>query len=1094
MTNVFISYSTSTNDDHKEYIEKFTQFLYEKNIFCWIDRRSNKLGKRWAEQIKDGIEQAENFLFLISSNSMASPMCHLELRMAQAMKKHIIAVQIEEYDVEESKRKIFEKLDDDDEKNQGLLTEIWQEHGDVEIRNQVHQVVNNHHKFFLENQIKRIDDFPQFSNEDHHEIVQEIIIGKSYKKNHTKWYLRARSWEDSKREDFLCGAELQRARNWLEISIENGEEIADLSREFIQASRDEKERLERERLAKEQGLSRDRRNLSIGLAVFIIGFIVVFLVAVIMSSENNRIDQELKVAHSTSTWLATEATGYRDSAATHEVQVTESVNTQQTITANATSAAASFEHYLVDAVEAEASAELWAQAYQFISIPFVDKLYDVTEQLDEIVDEAVSPMEVGAFMVQSLEAAYNKEADNILMRSIDSLNTISVLEGHKDQVSSVAYSQDGTLMASVDRDRVIYVRDADSGDIICPPDSHDLTVTSITFSPDGLLVLAGAEGEIILWEHSECTIRSQNDQHPSTNVNSVDVSPDANYIVTAHDDGSLRVWNAANLTMLDHIINAHVGKVSGVAFNPNIAPDSDIVEFASVGIDGHLRIWHIDGGTVLEVSSEEQDFPIYSVIYHPSGQRIMIGGGEQGSTIASRVLRLEFSSVSDRTLGNPTQFTGPTDIVRTLTVSPNGRWLVSAGDDTYLWVWNTNEPDQASILEGNGEVIMSAIFSPNNNRRLLVGGGTVGSDVGYLSIIEFPAFHIFTHHGTILAEDNGEPIAQPVTVQGVAFNSQERVFVSATNDNFLRTWDAATGREDRTFRDEDPSRGSLSSLASSPDGQVLLEGRTDGTIRKWDMDNYTFTGPVGDGSGRTIDYLVFTEDSRHFLSASSSGLDVWDTETLERVFTCNAGAPQDPSIISCDEPSTSFDSVDMSRDGRHVLGVTKASHSSVVQIWNIETGALELERQFDVNIPSAVLKANSTEVILVSRSGDIILWNYEVNEIISRIGTQETFTRATVSPDGIWLATYSQNSQEIHLWNIADGLNSTPDRSLVGHIGFIRSIAFSQDGRHVLSGDSEGYMRWWPIYHTDLIDYACVRIHPEVVSADDIDIDFPCDL
>lgn len=93
MTDVFISYSRRDLD----FVKKLDAALTAKGKVVWFDQKTEPLvgilpGERWWEQIKDGIETADNFLFVISLASMASPYCNAEVAYALAHEKRIVTV------------------------------------------------------------------------------------------------------------------------------------------------------------------------------------------------------------------------------------------------------------------------------------------------------------------------------------------------------------------------------------------------------------------------------------------------------------------------------------------------------------------------------------------------------------------------------------------------------------------------------------------------------------------------------------------------------------------------------------------------------------------------------------------------------------------------------------------------------------------------------------------------------------------------------------------------------------------------------------------------------------------------------------------
>ena len=88
MTDVFICYSRKNNDFARKLIDRLDRAYKES----WVDWQDIPRGEDWLSEIKAGIEAADNFVFIMSPDSMESIICNIELHYALDLHKRVIPV------------------------------------------------------------------------------------------------------------------------------------------------------------------------------------------------------------------------------------------------------------------------------------------------------------------------------------------------------------------------------------------------------------------------------------------------------------------------------------------------------------------------------------------------------------------------------------------------------------------------------------------------------------------------------------------------------------------------------------------------------------------------------------------------------------------------------------------------------------------------------------------------------------------------------------------------------------------------------------------------------------------------------------------
>ena len=120
-----------------------------------------------------------------------------------------------------------------------------------------------------------------------------------------------------------------------------------------------------------------------------------------------------------------------------------------------------------------------------------------------------------------------------------------VQTGHTGDISSIAYSPDGKLVASGSFDNTIKLWDVETGKELRTFYGHTGKVMSVAFSPDGKLLASGGSDFVIrLWDVSTGKQAKVLEYH-SNSVNAVRFSPDGKTIVSGSDDQTVKIWDVA---------------------------------------------------------------------------------------------------------------------------------------------------------------------------------------------------------------------------------------------------------------------------------------------------------------------------------------------------------------------------------------------------------------------------------------------------------------------------------------------------------------------------------------------------------------------
>ena len=218
--------------------------------------------------------------------------------------------------------------------------------------------------------------------------------------------------------------------------------------------------------------------------------------------------------------------------------------------------------------------------------------------------------------------AYSMQNRNIRMRYSDNGDLRGgVLRGHTDWVWTLAFKPNSYVLASgsVNNDDTVRIWNVGNKNDLRHVRTlrHTQSVLSVAWSPDGsTLASASADGTVRLWNPNN-GINSAVLRGHTEGVNAVVWSPDGRTLASGSHDDTVRIWDADTHGTL-RVLRGHTEPVSALAFHPNGQT------LASGSYDDTIRLWHPNTGALKATLTRYHGGR--SIAFSPNGQ-ILAGRG-----------------------------------------------------------------------------------------------------------------------------------------------------------------------------------------------------------------------------------------------------------------------------------------------------------------------------------------------------------------------------------------------------------------------------------------------------------------------------------
>ncbi len=954
MSDVFISYSRKDS----EFVRRLYAALTAAAREAWVDWEDIPITAEWWSEIERGIEAADSFLFVISPDSVISKVCNQEIEHAVAHNKRLIPV---------------------------VRRDIMGE--------SVNKALARHNWLYAREQ----DDFDRAVQQ----LIDVLNTDLEYVRAHTRLLVRAREWDSQHRDAsyLLHGSDLLAAESWLAESGGKEPKPTEIQTQYVLASR--------------RAASLRQRTVLAAVTVALTVTVILALAALGLFglAESRRQESDMR-----GTAVAQQAATATNALGLSEVRGTQVAQGAAT------------------AVAAQATSERRAVEWRSLAWAVASGQALAAENTDLALALALQANSVDRPPEQAQAA---------LVAAAYAPGTGMLYDGqHSDWIAALAVSPDDRWLLSAGYDGKFVLWDAASGEIVQTASFGEATqtvvgvtialgsVTSIAFNPvepQPVAALAHTDGTLRLWDVAAWRERAS--VYVGAYLNAVAFSPDASLIALGSNGAgdNLSLWDARTLTPV-RVLVGHTDNVVRVAFS------ADGARLLSASDDGTLRLWDTAGGDLLRTlslgGSSDAGRGLAFTAPLEDGTLTAISATNTGLIVAwnlatgEEIRRYEVGS-------RPPALSD-------ITLSVDGRFLVSAALDNILYLWDTATGQLLRRFIGHSAPLMQAAFS-RDGRSIFTA-----SQDGTLR-----RWHA-VGAGEVRRFGGGYPNGT-LSRMALSPDGSRALTGGGTSDPALVLWDLTTGQ---IIRRLEGHTDSVSAVAFSPDGTRGLSGSFDGTLREWDL----ATGEplhLYDLDALLVPSVAYSADGSSALVSVISG--AFLPSGWAALIDLDSGAElkrYDPG----DELVTS--AVYNHDQTRILLGGSTIDSQGAISLWDAASG--DLIRTFAPGHSSAVsavtLSADGTQALSAGQDFNVILWDVAAGTEIRRfVGHTDVVGMARFSPDERLIITGSFDGT-VGLWNVDTGeqILRFDDDS-----GEVRSVAFAPDGETAYSASRSGAISQW---------------------------------
>lgn len=510
------------------------------------------------------------------------------------------------------------------------------------------------------------------------------------------------------------------------------------------------------------------------------------------------------------------------------------------------------------------------------------------------------------------------------------------------ELRSVAFSVDDALIASLGERGSVSIWNVNTGEHVHRFETQAKQAYQIVWQDADTVITTANDTIVHIWNWRTGEETGQLVKH-SRGIEGLAISKDRQTLVSAGDDGQTFVWNLADKSLVHTLENA-AGRITDVVFcqtQPWI--------FAC-DILGKTRRLSLTSEPNTHAFVAESLKAAEAVACSPNG-RLVACGSREG------VIKIAALTADGQRLKASTEFGDAWQAhqgrINDLQFSPDGKSLLSVGQDGQLKLWNCHSPTNQKLdaIEAVGTPTSPEFIAELKDDRCLVSmADTVfqwhPSSATLELLGEFPS------HTQLVTTDPKSSLVftSQLEKQIIGWRIAQR----NSREHLERLWtyqlDAAAECKGLAYC---PQRHWLAAATNAPEHELQILDAATGAAVRTQWKNPELVGRVS--------YLSFSPSGQHLAAIYGKRIGIWNADTGEA--TILSGHADSVSALAYDH------------NGQRLAS---GAEDRCIRLWNVANGELIKElRHHQDEITSVIFAPDGKSLLSCDRAGQTLIWNLD---------------------------------------------------------------------------------------------------------------------